>query len=413
MLDVAGLGGLIGDAHAIGAELARAGAARVAVAKTQIAARLLARTRLGLTVVDAAPAHALADVPLMVLRQLLADDHGVVDGRAPANAARHCHWPAWPACDQIIDVLQRWGLSTLGEFAALPAGDLSARLGQDGLTLQQLARGIDRAPLVPDPGVPRFIETMELEWPVDALEPLSFVFARLLDPLAATLERADRGAAAIRLDLRLVDRSTHSRMLQLPAAMRDPRVLRTLLLLDLESHPPSAAVDVVSIEADPAPSRIVQYSLLERALPSAETLATLNARLGALVGDSRCGSPVLLDTHRPDGIEMKRFREGSEKVQGSEKGPPGLLPCLRRFRPPVAVRVTVDRGRPVHVAIDRQRMPGGRVERAAGPWRASGDWWTAERWTREEWDVAFDDGTLCRLFRDRDTGVWFVDGIID
>ena len=31
---------------------------------------------------------------------------------------------------------------------------------------------------------------------------------------------------------------THSRLLQLPVAMRDPRILRTLLLLDLESHPP-------------------------------------------------------------------------------------------------------------------------------------------------------------------------------
>src|SRR3954463_56384 len=92
-----------------------------------------------------------------------------------------------------------------------------------------------------------------------ALEPLSFVFARLLDPLALTLERADRGAAALRLDLRLVDRTTHSRVLQLPAEMRDEKVLRTRLLLDLESPPPSSAIDVVTIEIDPVPGRIVQY----------------------------------------------------------------------------------------------------------------------------------------------------------
>src|SRR4029078_2959100 len=166
-------------------------------------------------------------------------------------------------------------------------------------------------PLVPDPGVPRFVQSMELEWPIDALEPLSFVLARLLDPLSAALERADRGAAALRLDLRLVDRTIHARVLQLPAAMRDPKVLRTLLLLDLESHPPSHPTHVVTIEIDPVPGRIVQYSLLERALPSPETLATLTARLGALVGDSRCGSPVLLDTWRPDGCEMTRFAPAS------------------------------------------------------------------------------------------------------
>src|SRR6185437_5212785 len=131
-----------------------------------------------------------------------------------------------------------------------------------GLALQRLARGLDPSPFVPDPATPRFVQRLELEWPIDGLEPLSFILARLLDPLSSALERADRGAAALRLDLRLVDRTTHSRVLQLPAAMRDAKVLRTLLLLDLESHPPSASIDVVTIEIDPVPGRIVQFSLL-------------------------------------------------------------------------------------------------------------------------------------------------------
>ena len=427
--DVAGLGRLLGDARAIGAELANAGraACHVAVARTQIAARLLARARPGLTVADGDLEGPLGGVPLAILQQLLADDRGVAAGAKAA--ARSAAWPPWPSCERTFDALRRWGLTTLGEFAALPSGDLAARVGQAGLAVQRLARGIDAGPLVPDPDVPRFVESIELEWPIDTLEPLSFVFARLLEPLSAALERADRGAAALRLDLRLTDRSTHSRLLQLPAAMRDSRVLRTLLLLDLESHPPAAAVDIVSIEVDPAPARIVQFSLLERALPSAETLATLNARLGALVGDTRCGSPVRLDTHRPDGFVMRRFEgrfEGS-RVRGFEgsrvRGFGGSVvrgfdgsyaaPPLRRFRPPVAIRVTVTGGRPARVAIDRQGMPGGRVEQAAGPWRSSGAWWEAARWTRDEWDVAFSDGTLCRIFRDRESGRWFIDGVFD
>ena len=75
------------------------------------------------------------------------------------------------------------------------------------------------------------------------------------------------GAAALHLHLRLVDRTEHTRVLQLPAAMRDPKVLRTLLVLDLESHPPQAAIDIITIEVDPAPGRVLQYSLLERARP--------------------------------------------------------------------------------------------------------------------------------------------------
>jgi protein ImuB len=393
VLDVSGLGRLLGDAQTIGAELVRAGADRVAVAGSQTAARLLARARTGLTVADVDAAGALGSLPLAVLQSF--------DGRDP----------------KPFEVLQRWGLRTLGELAALPAGDLSARLGQRGVTLQRLARGIDPRPLVPDPGVPRFIASMELEWPIEALEPLSFVFARLLDPLSAALARADRAAAAVRLDLRLTDRTMHTRQLQLPAAMRDARVLRTLLLLDLESHLPPAAVDVVTIEADPAPARIVQYSLLERALPSAETLATLNARLSALVGADRCGTAVLLDTHRPDGFAMAPLTsaEPLRRTAAADAGAPQPAPepVLRRFRPPVAVRVALAHGRPVRVAIDRQGMPGGAIVQAAGPWRTSGEWWQRTAWDRDEWDVVFACGTACRLYRDRRDGIWFLEGTFD
>jgi len=203
--------------------------------------------------------------------------------------------------------------------------------------------------------------------------------------------------------------------------MRDPKVLRTLLLLDLESHPPAHAIDIVTIEIDPVPGRIVQYSLLERALPSPETLATLMARLRALVGEDRCGSPVILDTWRPDGFEMKGFAPCSQlPVSSSQLSTPGTLGTpgtliLRRFRPPVAVRVTVEHGRPIRVAIDRRGMPGGHVERAAGPWRTSGAWWDgpASAWDRDEWDAALSDGSICRLFHDRLTDRWFLDGILD
>jgi protein ImuB len=397
VLDVSGLERLLGGPRSIGSELVRAGAPNVAVAPTGLAARLLARARPGLSLAGDDVEGAVGEIPLRCLRALVCDD--------PALAS--------PAFETSFDVLRRWGLTTLGELAGLPANDLSARLGQEGVALQRLARGIDPAPLVPDPAIPRFVESLELEWPIDGLEPLSFVLARLLEPLSTALARADRASAAVRLDLRLTDRTVHTRTLQLPAAMRDARVLRTLLLLDLESHPPSVAIDIVTIEVDPAPARIIQYSLLERALPSIETIATLNARLEALVGEGRYGSPALLDTHRPDGFELRRFGvpDVLPAAIGRAPGPASL--SLRRFRPPVAVRVTVEHGRPVYVPVDRQGLPGGRVAQAAGPWRSSGAWWEAARWNRDEWEVAFADGSICRLFRDRDSRVWFIEGVFD
>ena len=466
---------------------------RVAVSPTQIGAMLLSAAHPGLTVVTGDIASALAPLRLEVLRHVVAEIRGVTMSRdedprrsarsasredlrrSAKSASREEDLPRSAksasrekdprSAFREFETLQRWGLTALGELAALPAGALSARLGQAGIALQRMARGVDSSPLVPDPDVLRFLERVELEWPIDGLEPLAFVLARLLEPLSSALERADRGAAAIHLDLRLVDRTGHTRVLQLPAAMRDPKVLRTLLVLDLESHPPRAAIDIVTIEVDPAPGRVLQYSLLERAQPSAETLATLTARLGALVGESRCGQPVLLDSHGPDAFEMRRFvpdepvafaspvasdlpvasafsrkdlRRKAQQTQSPLAAPPPTLEnaVLRRFRPPIAIRVTVERGRPRHVVIDRRGMPGGHVEQCAGPWRSSGAWWregwreewreerreekwremsgrAARPWNRDEWDVALGDGSVCRLFQARDTEQWFLDGVVD
>ncbi len=530
VLDVSGLGRLLGDPQAIGGELAdRCGGiadahgtritdvdgtritriadshgtritrisdshgtritriadsqgtrvAHVAVAPTQAGALLLSSAFPGLTVVTDDVASALAPVRLDVLSHVCAEILGVAesgadpresasrrtdqrsarsasrepDQRSAKSASREpdqrsaksaSRKPDQRSASQekdprskTFEILDRWGLTTLGEVAALPAAALSARLGQAGLVLQRLAQGVDAGPLVPDADVPRFLERIELEWPIDGLEPLAFVLARLLEPLSLALERADRAAAAIHLRLRLVDRTEHGRMLQLPAAIRDPKVLRTLLILDLESHPPSAAIDIVAIEIDPAPGRVLQYSLLERARPSAETLATLTARLGALVGESRAGQPVLLDSHGPDAFEMRRFapddRGGSPRVPVTAPRPLLEQAVLRRFRPPIAVRVTVDRGRPAFLFIDRRGMPGGAVEQCAGPWRTSGAWWKAPAtvvshprfdrepgdvsrpWNRDEWDVALSDGSVCRLFqaRDMESVQWFLDGVVD
>jgi protein ImuB len=402
VLDVSGLGRLLGDAHGIGSALQQAATdrgvkARLAVASTQTAVRLLT-LHAETSVVPGDVAAALAPLPLDLL--------ALFESTGPSD----------PRTLRTLDALRRWGLRIVGEFAALPAEELAARFGAAGLALHRLARGLDPCPLTPDPGVPRFLQVMELEWPLEALEPLSFVLARLLEPLSSALERADRAGAAIRLTLRLVDRTTHVRMLQLPAPIRDPRVLRTLLLLDLESHPPAAAIDIVTVEVDPAPARIIQFSLLERAIPSAETIATLTARLEALVGEARCGSPVLIDSHRPDAFEMRRFHPDERRTDSGMLEPLNAGPLhLRRFRPPVAVRVGVERGHPASVAIERRGMPGGRVEQFAGPWRSSGAWWdgTGAHWDHDEWEVALSDGSICRVFCDRETQRWFLQGVVD
>ncbi len=453
-LDVTGLARLIGEAKEVAERLRRTAAdrgilpVRIAIAGTRTAAILLARARVGLTVVpDGHEASALSPLPLGTLGvflELATGSRPQATGREPGDTHNRPEARSLkPEADhEILSTLLRWGLTKLGDLAALPSAELSERLGQEGIWWQRVARGEDAAPLVPTADAERFESTLELEWPIEGLEPLSFVLGRLLDPLCQRLERRDRGAAVLHIRLRLVTRETHARSLQLPAPMRDPRVLRTLLLLDLESHPAPAGIDAVTIAIDPTPGRIVQESLLTRALPTPEQMSTLLARLTALMGERRVGAPVVLDSHRPDSCALAPFRvqDGGREIEsGSRLQAPGPKPearspkpeasvSLRRFRLPIAVTVAVDRGRPVSVRADRHGLRGGRVEAWAGPWRTSGEWWMVHGmqesggpgtrrghpgWNREEWDVALGDGGVYRIFEDRDLGRWFIEGILD
>src|SRR5262249_38572812 len=169
----------------------------------------------------------------------------------------------------------------------------------------------------------------------------------------------------------------------------------TLALLDLESHPPAAAIDRVTITIDPTPGRVLQHTLFTRPHPTPEQLSTLLARLGALIGQDRIGTPALVDSYRPGAFEMKSFaiehdhddqrraRRDRRVIEGSAGSAGGsalnVVTALRRCRQPVPARVAVDADqRPVRVTTDRRGFAGGGVTTCVGPWRTSGEWW--ETW---------------------------------
>ena len=440
-LDIGGLGRLLGMPAEIGDELRRAAADRglhphIGIAPTRTAALLLALARAGVTVVPPGGERAaVAPIPLGILRRLppRPDLSGVAGADVETGAA-------------VADRLQRWGLKTLGDLAGLPARPLSERLGQAGVMWQRLARGEDLQPLVTTEPEAPIEEALDLEWPVEGLEPLSFVLARICEPIAERLAALDLAAVVLRLSCRLVSRETATRELQLPAPMRDPKVLRTLLLLHLESHPLAGGVDRLTLRVDTAPARITQFSLLARARPFPEQMATLLARLSALLGEDRVGAPALVDSHRPGAFRVARFSGGSDSIVPPADAPgigqarePRVALC--RFRVPVPARVMVHAGRPVRVTTGRRGLDGGAVASAAGPWRTSGDWWRSperglrpcsgrvegrspervpregvgrvEGWSRDEWDVALADGAIYRIYRDRSRDQWFLDGIVD
>ena len=331
--------------------------------------------------------------------------------------------------DQVFETLRLWGIRTFYDFASLPVAGVSERLGQEGVRLQQLAAGKTERHLKVKQPAPVFSQTVELDHAVYELEPLSFIFARLLNHLCATLNAYALATNDLTVQMQLEDQTSHDRRLSLPYPMRDHKVFLKLLLLEMEKQPPQAAVKAVSITCDPVKPRVIQSGLFVPLAPSPDKLELTLARLAKLVGEHNIGSPVLLDTHRPDAFNVKRFVLETKSVRKRRKSGVNRQSaidkrqCLgfRMFRPPLRAVVQVDRGLPTRIsAWDKQRSLYGKVVNAAGPWRTTGDWWRDDRWARDEWDVAVESGkpgseqqAIYRIYRELNNGGWFVEGNYD
>jgi protein ImuB len=161
---------------------------------------------------------------------------------------------------------------------------------------------------------------------------------------------------------------------------------------------------------NPAPPRAAQSGLFLPTAPEPVKLELTLARIRAIVGEGRVGSPELIDTHRPDAFRMVVGADALGRANGRQSADAGVRPTLafRIFRPPRAARVALDSGQPGFVAAAGIR---GKVLERAGPWRTSGDWWTRNPWSRDEWDIALSDGAIYRLYCV--PGGWYVEGSYD
>jgi len=323
---------------------------------------------------------------------------------------------------EILETLRLWGVRTFADFAALPVAGVSERLGQAGIKLQQLAAGKTERHLHVKQPEPVFANSLELEHAISELEPLSFIFGRLLHQLCAALNAYALATNELRVTMQLEDQTTHERKLSLPHPMRDHKVFLKLLLLDAEMHPPQAAVTSVSITCEPVKPRVLQSGLFVPLAPAPDKLELTLARLAKLVGEENIGSPALLDTHRPDAFSMKRFtlQVDSDRRRRRKKQPAiRARQCLgfRRFRPPLRAIVEAHQGWPTQIsAWSKQRSVYGKVIELAGPWRTTGDWWRDDGWARDEWDVTLErlgHHTHYRVYRELKTENWFVEGNYD
>jgi protein ImuB len=305
------------------------------------------------------------------------------------------------------EILRGWGIRTLGELTALPKAEIGRRLGTEGALLWERAAGETTRVLRLVEPARSFAAEWSYEPPVESIEPLFFKLRRFAERVALELRGAGLVAEKLSLTLLLEDESDHRREFRLPEPGADVEGWLRILNAHLATVRTEARVAAVRLVAAPARPPQKQDGLFDTGLRDPAAFWENIARIGAIVGDDRVGTPVPLDTHRPDAFALER---PAEAVAAALEVPvhPACGPTLRRFRPPWPVRVLCEAGAPTR--LEGGRLAGG-IRAALGPWRCTGEWWTPQAWAVETWQVELEAGGLYQLART--DGGWCVEGMLD
>src|SRR4051794_8000896 len=193
----------------------------------------------------------------------------------------------------LAEPLERFGIGTLGELAAIPRAALADRFGHAGILARDLARGRD-TPLVPRAAAEHLEERLDL--PESASGPqLERALGLLVDRLLARRERRGRTLRAAVLSARLVEGGTWRVRVTFREALADPRRMRLALAPRLNDLPAPAealrlraeglgppAADQRSLLSEPA---AVRAARLREAVRQARAIAGPEAALRILPVD--------------------------------------------------------------------------------------------------------------------------------
>ena len=389
VLDISGSERLFGPsmqlAQSLRSTMTAAGfRASICVSSNFDTARIKAEYSRGITVISQGKeASAIADIPISSLR--LDEEH--------------------------YATFALWGIRALGEVAELPEEELITRMGQASVGWLKLSRGIADHTFSPIEAIFELKEHIEFEDPVEQLDSLLFIGAGMINTLVARADGRALGLSSMTIAMTLEGSIAYKRVIRPAIPSNDRKFLLKLLQLEIGAHPPPAAVVSLTLIAEAGQQSKVQLGLFAPQAPEPSRLDVTLARLKALVGADRVGSPVLDDTHRSGSFHLTDFAipdRPEPHIEATSRI------SLRRMRPPHPIRMQMQAEKPMSFRDGDEVFE---VQTAYGPWQSSGCWWSVNEWDLEEWDVMAThrrgETVGCLLVRDHLHHQWLLDAMYD
>ena len=306
----------------------------------------------------------------------------------------------------LVDLLKRLGIRTLGAFAALPVADAQTRFGPTGAWAHRQAAGLDSRPIAGRQPPAEFEVSIELEPPLDRVDTIAFSARSAITQFVSDL--ADHGLACTCFELVAhTDRGEET-----VRRWRHAGVLTAVDVTDRvrwqlegwlnraagEVNAPSGPVSLLRL----TPVETVPTGTHQRALWGGdgavdERAQRALARVQTLLGHGSVRTPVLAGGRSP-AQRTRLVPWGDERDEQFSAPWPGRLPSPAPsviIDPPQPVRVLDEFGRTV-VVTDRGTIPAAPAHYApgepassrgepptaitawAGPWPVDERWWDPE-----------------------------------
>ncbi|MEM1295612.1 MAG: DNA polymerase Y family protein, partial [Verrucomicrobiota bacterium] len=212
---------------------------------------------------------------------------------------------------EAYEVLDSWGIDTLGKLTRLPRHEVTERLGPEAGTLWDHASGTRRRLLKLVRPPVEYAQSTELEFEITTLEPLLFLLRRWLETMVARLNAGYLVAERLLFSLRFDDGATHERSFRVPDPCADVELLFGILHTHLEDFVAKAPIVAASLDVIPTKPGKHQFHLFESSIRDPTRFADTLARLEALLGSENVGIPELLPTHRADSFRMTGFGDSA------------------------------------------------------------------------------------------------------
>ena len=332
-----------------------------------------------------------------------------------------------------LQILAHLGIRSIAQLLSLPRADLPSRLSQVAVERVHQLLALTEESIVPLPEANPVAAVWNSEFPAKSFDDIRQVLQHLVESIAEQIERRRIACSVLVSELTCASGNKLTLSAGVVKPTQSAELLFEVLSLRLETLPLTEPVSAISMTAQTVPIPVSRqrdlFSPTEHIRPQ-EELATLIARLSNRMGpqsvstvriqaDPRPEHSLVLDPVIANADSTERAPQSEHILQRLTEPDPDASKHSERTLPrPLRLLATPQQiaGRDCEVRPPERISAGGqqrRIVELQGPERIQTAWWTDKPCHRDYFRAITETGSQLWIYRDLQTGIWYLHGLFD